>query len=220
MKRLVIIAEGQTEREFVNTILRPHLSSNGILDVVSFVIKKSGGGLSSYNDIKPDIVNTIYESNVVVTTMIDYYALPTDFPSYSECQSITNKTARIKELEKAILKDVESTQGREFPNFLPYIQLHEFESLTFTSSVGFEHLWDENEYNYQEINNIIRRNPNPETINDNPNSAPSKRLINLIPGYEKIVDGNLIIDEIGIEKVIKSNPHFSEWVSSIIESMI
>ena len=44
MKRLYIVVEGQTEQEFVNTMLRPWLNDYGILDVTPVLIKTSKHG--------------------------------------------------------------------------------------------------------------------------------------------------------------------------------
>ena len=74
MKRLLIIVEGDTEKEFVNNILAPHLFSKGIGNVQCFKIKHSKGGLSKYEHLKKDIINSLYEDNVIVTTLIDFYA--------------------------------------------------------------------------------------------------------------------------------------------------
>lgn len=41
------------------------------------------GGVGSYGKFKNEIVNTFAQGNVMVTTLIDFYKLPTDFPSYS-----------------------------------------------------------------------------------------------------------------------------------------
>ena len=53
----------------------------------------------------------------------------------------------------------------------------------------------------------------PEAINeDNP---PSKRLKVLFPGYEKVVSGYVIADEIGLERIRAECPHFNTWISKL-----
>lgn len=88
--RLVIIVEGDSELEFVNTILRPHLNSLEIYSIECFKIKHSKGGLTKYSHFKKDILNIIYEKNVIVTSLIDFYALPTDFPKFNDASGIIN----------------------------------------------------------------------------------------------------------------------------------
>ena len=219
MKRLVIIVEGESEEEFVNRILRPYFNAHAIFNVESFKIKHSKGGLTNYKHLKKDILNTIYESGAIVTTLIDFYALPKDFPKYTESQKIANKPERLDFLEQAILDDLESTQAKTFSNLLPYIQLHEFEAFVFCSPQGVSALFERNEADFVGLEKIVKAFPNPEDINDDPNTAPSKRLLKLIPGYSKVIDGILIIDEIGIEKVIESCPRFRNWLERLIAVM-
>lgn len=219
MKRLIIIVEGDSEEEFVNSILTPYLNSKEIYSIDCFKIKHSKGGLSKYGHLKKDILNTIYESNAVVTTLIDYYALPSDFPKFQESLDIVNKPYRIEFLEDSIKKEVESTQEKLFPNLFPYIQLHEFEALIFSSISGIRELFETSEANFKELESIINEYPNPEDINDNPNTAPSKRLIANINGYNKVLDGVSIIDEIGIDIIMNKCPRFNNWVNQIIQAV-
>jgi hypothetical protein len=48
-KRLIIIVEGGSEKEFVTQILRPYFYTKQISDISVFQIKHSRGGLSKYN---------------------------------------------------------------------------------------------------------------------------------------------------------------------------
>jgi len=136
MKRLVIIVEGDSEKEFVNQTLSPFLFEKGISVITCFKITKTGGGLTNYEHLKRDIVKSIHEENVLVTTMIDFYALPQNFPKYKEAKNIADKGDKISFLENAILEDIQG--NGYFPDLIPYIQLHEFEALTFTDVNGFQ----------------------------------------------------------------------------------
>lgn len=60
MKRVYIVVEGQTEQEFVNSVISPYLQNFGILNVTPILIRTSRtgrGGMVSYshlaNTIKP-----------------------------------------------------------------------------------------------------------------------------------------------------------------------
>ncbi len=46
MSRLIIIVEGDTEKEFVNKILTPFFNRKGFYNIDCFKIKHSKGGLS------------------------------------------------------------------------------------------------------------------------------------------------------------------------------
>ena len=199
MKRLIIIVEGDTEEEFVNSILRPYFYSKGFYQIDCFKIKHSKGGMSKYRHLKKDILNIIYENNVVVSTLIDFYALPTDFPKFEDSKQIQNKSDRITFLENAIQ--------------------HEFEALIFSSIKGIEELFEKSEANFKEIEKIIQAYPNPEDINDNPNTAPSKRLIQNIKGYNKVIDGVSIIEEIGLPEILNKCSRFRNWIEILEDAL-
>ncbi|WCL51475.1 DUF4276 family protein [Leptospira sp. GIMC2001] len=217
MKRLIIIVEGQTELEFVNEILKPFLNLNGLNSVHYFTIKHTNGGLTKYQHLKRDLLNCVFQSNAVVSTLIDFYALPKDFPEYENAKvAYLEKSDRVEYLEKAIREDLEKEKGQEFPNLVPYIQLHEFEALAFSSDIWLSTLFTKTEIEYQNIKNIFDSHPNPELINDSQLTAPSKRLEKHIPGYNKVIHGILILKEIGIETVLEKCPRFSNWVETLI----
>src|SRR5690554_6599794 len=221
MKRLIIVVEGDTEKEFIDKVLSPYLYAKGLQSVNCFKIKHTKGGLTKYQHLKIDLINCVYENNVMVTTLIDFYALPKDFPRYEEASKIVNRRERLAFLEKAIVENLEREKKKEFPNLLPYIQLHEFEALVFSSLDAIRALYSKEDANFSELEQIMSAYPNPEDINDSPQTAPSKRLKNdqLIRGYNKINDGIMIIEEAGIEAVLAKCPRFSNWVKTLIEKV-
>lgn len=216
MKRLVFIVEGETEEAFVNTILRPYFQGCGLYNPVQcFKIKHTQGGMHKYSYVRNDVLNTIYEHDVIVTTMFDLYALPHSFPGYEESQTIEDHLKRVMFLETKMKEDLELNQNRQFYNYIPYIQLHEFEALVFSSANGFEALFEDNEMNYKGIRDVIETFPNPEDINDSPETAPSKRMQKLIQGYNKVAYGISLIEYTGIDIILRKCPHFREWIEKL-----
>lgn len=216
MKRIVFIVEGETEEAFVNTILSPYFQGCGFLNPIQcFKIKHTQGGMHKYSYVRNDVLNTIYEHDVIVTTMFDLYALPHSFPGYEESLSIEKHLNRVLFLESKMKEDLELSQKRAFNNYIPYLQLHEFEALVFSSATGFEMLFEDHEMNYQGICDVINAFPNPEDINDSPETAPSKRMQKLIPGYNKIVYGISLIEFTGMDLILSKCPHFREWIEKI-----
>lgn len=55
----------------------------------------------------------------------------------------------------------------------------------------------------------------PEDINDNPNTAPSKRIGKLIPGYHKITGASVVAKEIGLATIRTECPRFGAWVNRL-----
>lgn len=211
MKRLIIIVEGQTEEEFVNQVLAPHFRTKDILSVASIKIATSStskGGFVNYQHLKNDVLKRIREKDVIISTFVDYFRIPTSIPDYSACQSKRNVDERITCLERAIATDI------NFPNFIPYIQKHEFEALLFSSSLGFENLYDGDVIS--KTTSVIAEYQNPEDINSRPEFSPSKRLISIMGSYEKVFEGNMIALEVGINTMLEKCPRFKNWVDKLI----
>jgi hypothetical protein len=97
-----------------------------------------------------------------------------------------------------------------------YIQLHEFEGLLFNNIKVFSNNFSAKEFNdFQSFERIFNQYDNPEEINDGITSAPSKRLIHHIKGYDKIVYGATLASEIGLSKIRKKCPRFNQWDKQI-----
>ena len=221
MKRLVIIAEGETEESFVNNILCPYFCSKGLYNTIQcFKTKHSHGGVSKYSHIKKDILNTIYEKDVVVSMMIDFYRLPSDFPGFNDLKATQTHQEQANLLETRIKKDLEDSQNQLFHNFIPYIQLHEFEALVFASISGIDSLFERSEMDYNGLMNVIQQYPNPEDINNHPDTAPSVRLKKLISGYNKVLHGIDIINTVGMAELLVKCPRFKTWIESMVEALV
>ncbi|MBF1593842.1 DUF4276 family protein [Prevotella melaninogenica] len=221
MKRLVIIAEGETEESFVNNILCPFFCSKGIYNSIQcFKTKHSHGGMSKYSYIKKDILNIIYEKDVVVSMMIDFYRLPSDFPGFNDLKVTQTHQEQANLLETRIKKDLENSQNQLFDNFIPYIQLHEFEALVFASISGIDSLFERSEMDYNGLMNVIQQYPNPEDINNHPDTAPSVRLKKLISGYNKVLHGIDIINTVGMAELLEKCPRFKTWIESMAEALV
>ena len=71
MSRLIIICEGQTEREFCNQSLKQYVFPISGTYIQSPLIKRSMGGIVKWSNIKKQIESHLRnESNVYVTTLI------------------------------------------------------------------------------------------------------------------------------------------------------
>ncbi len=55
----------------------------------------------------------------------------------------------------------------------------------------------------------------PEHIDDGPDSAPSKRILDLYPAYEKPLMGERAALEIGLPKIRQECPLFNAWLSKL-----
>ena len=58
---------------------------------------------------------------------------------------------------------------------------------------------------------------NPEDINSSPEKAPSKRILEIKNNYNKPLEGNLIADKVGINRIIERCPRFASWIKDLID---
>ena len=220
MIRLHIIAEGQTEEEFINTILTEHLGYFNIsTDVHCITTKRTRtkvfrGGLPSYQKIKKDIIFWLRQDKhpeARFTTMCDLYALPNDFPEFEEAQKISDPYERVKQLENALFDDINDSR------FIPYIQLHEFEALILSDPIKLEERFPNYQSEVQKLVSLCQSFESPELINDGEQTAPSKRIIQAIPSYEgaKVSVAPLMAQKIGLENIRQKCPHFNQWIERL-----
>lgn len=90
--------------------------------------------------------------------------------------------------------------------------MHEFEALLFSD---VEILAEKAEIDAAQLKRIIKKYSNPEEINDDPGSAPSKRLVRLKGGYRKVAMGKAVSEAIGIPVIREKCPHFNEWLTRL-----
>jgi len=55
----------------------------------------------------------------------------------------------------------------------------------------------------------------PEEIDDGPDTHPSGRLRALIPEYDKVRDGSLVTQRIGLSRLRSECPHFGDWLTRL-----
>ena len=98
--------------------------------------------------------------------------------------------------------------------FVPYVMMHEFEGLLFSDTTRFAHGIGRPELSpkFQAIRDAFAT---PEEINDSPITAPSKRIVNLVPGYEKPLMGTLAVLEIGLDAIREECPLFRAWIERL-----
>jgi Domain of unknown function (DUF4276) len=104
-KRLFVHVEGQTEEEFVNEILAPHLHRFNYSKVSARQLgnarnKSNRGGIRDWNSVRKDIIHHLKEDNdCIATTMVDYYALPKGWPGRANASKLQFPN-NVKSLQK------------------------------------------------------------------------------------------------------------------------
>ncbi|MBW2736989.1 MAG: DUF4276 family protein, partial [Deltaproteobacteria bacterium] len=54
-----------------------------------------------------------------------------------------------------------------------------------------------------------------ESVNDGKDTAPSKRLLRHIPGYNKALHGPLAVEHEGLQSLRASCPRFGAWLQTL-----
>ncbi|NMC34831.1 MAG: DUF4276 family protein [Veillonellaceae bacterium] len=222
MARLYLFAEGQTEQTFANSVLSPHLAKHGVClhkPVLIAHARKKGkvhrGGGRKYVPMKNDILRfTAQEKggDVFFTTMIDLYALPNDFPAREEAEELRHDPyRRVGRLEQAWSDDIGDRR------FIPFIQLHEYEAYLFTKPGEFDLFYPNSQKQIAKLQEIADSVQSPELIDDGRSTAPSKRINDVFPDYEraKTTIGPQVGESIGIQVIRSKCPHFDGWLTAL-----
>jgi len=196
MVRLAISVEGVTEERFVAMVLAPHLQGTGI-----YAIPISLDGNISIGRVSGEL-RRLAGSFDKVTTLYDFYG----FKRKSENEDKASLEAKIKNC----LAD--NIQGQ----VIPYIQMHEFEGLLFTSPDAIENNIGQNGLSDWARSILSEFDNNPEMINDSEQTAPSKRLLRQ-SRYSKSTHGPNICKEIGLAELRRHCSGFNDWVSALEE---
>lgn len=170
--------------------------------------------MSTYQKTRGDIIRWMKEDDnpdSYFSTMFDLFALPTDFPSFAKVQGRPDPHAKVNELEKAFAADIAGQR------FLPYLQLHEFEALLLSDPSKFAVEFLNHDTAIENLSKMCSEFDSPEVIDEGPETAPSKRIIQEIPEYagRKASAGPRIARTIGLEMIRRKCLHFDQWLASL-----
>ncbi len=217
MIRLFVIVEGQTEEEIVKVLLKEHLERRNIFTSTLVVHTKAGyrGGGRNWKKWEREIRRVLTSQrgrDVRVTTMFDLFRLPNGFPGLDQYGMEKDTNKRCDALERTMAGVFDDWR------FIPYLQRHEVEALVLGSIEALPKFFDESDA-LRGIDALATEifGQDPEDIDDGPETAPSKRLIRWIPGYQKSVHGPMAIHDTGLESLRARCPRFAHWVAKLEE---
>jgi hypothetical protein len=219
MIRVHVICEGQTEEMFVNEVLAEPMRARGIYLRPSLIgnAGKKGGNFK-YERLFDDIEKRLLgDTTSYCTAFFDFYGLPESFPGKSEASLLGSAAEKATYMRDTLTTKLTSKLGTDaVRRFIPYIQMYEFEGLLFSSpqslamSVGCENTIDK----FQAIRDAF---DSPESINNSPQTAPSKRILKLCIGYDKVIHGSLAAIDIGLGEIRSECSLFDAWLTEIEE---
>lgn len=221
MKRIALSVEGQTEERFVKKILQPYFEPKEIYLEPKILVTKRvidgpnyKGGIIRLEKAKREIEILLKSTHFsLVTSLYDLYGLHETFlPTDPDFESITDPYKKINAIEEKLRKDINNHR------FLPYIQPHEFECFLFIDGdITSNNFLNCNKEGVKQVINetLAKFNNNPELINNSSLTAPSKRIINIYPQFEKTTDGLIICEKIGLQNIMDSCCHFKNWIKRL-----
>lgn len=213
MKRLIIVCEGPTEQEFCRDVLFSHFFAKNI--ALEFpTIKQTNGGIVAWATLKKQLIMHLKGEDVVVSTLIDFYGIKKSycFPGWEESSKQENRYSQLSFLEDQMKEDIPENLRQRF---IPYVQLHEFEGLLFSDIEVLRRNFMADEIDMLKIEKAVQLASSPEDINNGPNTAPSKRLEDAISGYNKVVYGACLAEEIGLGTIRAKCRRFNHWIEML-----
>lgn len=156
-----------------------------------------GGGNVTIHQLAGEIRHLLHGFDAV-TSLVDFYGFRGKGALSSE------------ELLEAVRAEI----GRFDERFVfPYVQMHEFEGLLFSDVGTFERVIPGAPID--DLRSIRAAFDTPEDINDDPDTAPGKRIRQLIPTYRKRLHGPGVALETGLDRIRRECPRFDAWVGRL-----
>ncbi len=214
MTRLLVLAEGDSEELFVKRMLAPHLERFSVFARPTLVAtrrladgRKLGGG-NRWPKVRDSLLPLLADSDAWVTTLLDFYGLPDDFPGASNARAAPTPDEGVARLEQDLAAAMTSP-----PRFIPFFAQHEFEAWYFSAPEKVGEHFDCAELDSR-LAQVVRTCGGPEQINHGADTHPSARLLALGVGFRKTRDVSLL-EKIGIPAIRNACPHFAQWLSRL-----
>lgn len=211
-----MLVEGQSEEAFVKTTLAPYLAERGVYVERPIVLwtkrvaSGSGfrGGVSNWNQIRRDLLPLTRDGDAWVTTLLDFYGLPDDFPGRAEALALDGPRTQVERLQVAFGGAI------AHPRFIPFLALHEFEAWIFCAPQAVaDHFGDLKLI--PRVNEVVQKAGEPEFINQGTSTHPKARLRSLVGEYKEASDGPTLMGKIGIPAIRAACPHFATWLDRL-----
>ncbi|MGH9468234.1 MAG: DUF4276 family protein [Terriglobales bacterium] len=215
MVRVYAVVEGQSEEAFIKSVLAPTFHLRGTF-ITPILLKKTGGD-PRWARARGDVIRLLkQDQRAYVTTMFDLYALGQDWPGRPPSPIIDGVNAA-ESIEAACLNSVAAEMGDDLcvvKRFFPHVQPYEFEALLFSNPLALaSSLRAPNAAGH--LQSVRQAFPTPEQINDSPQTAPSKRIEQIVGRYDKVLYAAVAGASVGIETMRIECAHFRAWLERL-----
>ncbi len=203
MIRLAMSVEGETEVDFVKMVLAPRLHSKGVEPIP--ILPHGRGGNIRVDRVASAMAELFWNFDYV-TSLVDFYGF-VDKDNDAPCQLE-------RRVDNAVGQRIQSSwdESRGFA----YVQLHVGEALLFSDVHRFSAVFDDlPDGALARLQEVRRHFSSPEDINDNSATAPSKRISQLVPGYNKRLHDPDLAAEIGLSVIRSQCNRFNGWLTRL-----
>lgn len=216
MTRLLMLVEGQSEEIFVKRTLTPHLAQHGVYVESPIVLwtkrlpdgEGFRGGVSNWSQVRKNLVPLTRDGDAWVSTLLDFYGLPGDFPGLTEALSAGDPQVKVAALQDRFAAEL------NHPRFIPFLALHEFEAWLFSAPDAVEAHFGKGHL-ANRLRSAVQQAGAPELINHGADTHPKARLRSLVSAYKETSDGPTLLEKIGIAAVRAACPHFGSWLDRL-----
>lgn len=220
MSRILALVEGPTERSIFDRVFAKDLETKNVFLYSRVVGKPGHKGRNTFSTVRKELHALLrQEPGSYVTMFFDYYGLKDDWPALNASKG-KDPAGILNAISQGIYDSIASDIGTDLVGnrFIPYVQVHELESLLFAGSEHMAHVFEQSKLQ-RDFEKIVAECGGCEKINDNVNTAPSKRIQKYFPGYKKGRSVNAhayrIIQRTGIDRIRQKCPNFNEWYTKL-----
>jgi Domain of unknown function (DUF4276) len=223
MPEVLVLCEGKTERNFCTSVLARHLNPRGVYLKTSTLGSQHGpaGGVRKWERYRLELERLGNKPNAYVGLLIDYYAMPNDWPGKASAQHLPAMLIndRGTHVEHALEHAMKDTIGSRF---IPCVQLHEFESLLFVQPhlTAVKLIRNKDAAKIERLKEamndiLIQAAGRVQLINDRRETSPAKRIANLVPGFDKITLGLPAVQNVPLDLLRQGCPWLDRWLGKL-----
>lgn len=215
MENVFIITEGQAEEKFYKSVFAEYFKSDYYFQVTCMPNKKNAyarknkGGTVTYDLCVKNVKRFLNGAThcKMVFLIYDLYGIHESF--YDGYEGGNNTDSKVSFLIERLERDINNSK------FKFILQVHEFEAYLFSNPIEIVKHFNKEEVLGQFNAILSNHGSDPEKINDSPETAPSKRIIDIFPQYEhgKTSDGIIIAKNIGIDMIRSKCKRFDDFCS-------
>ncbi len=214
---IMTLVEGKTEEIFVNDLLGPYMAQKKIFFYPTQISKPGQkGGDIRFSRAKKDIrMHLKQRPDTYVTTLIDFYGTK-EWPGLDSVRSGATPSEISQTINEATKAEVVNlfADWQADVRFIPYVAMHEFEAMLFSD---IDMLAARLNVNTEKVEQVLLKYGEPEAVNNNPETAPSKLLDawSVNGKFPKTTTGIVIARQIGIPAIRAKCPLFDNWLTTI-----